>query len=167
MIEIFKKSLELIEGKFFLNNTNAIYSTGCKILTEAKKAIEYAQSQQLDGADDWAELQEKEDAKLRSFLYEANVKDSELFIFWSKTCKVILRSKLQPELQYALDEIIHDLYCIGVNNYFAQGTHSFYATLESVYKLGGWPCGWVGTYPEGSLVVYARNPGLVHTVCSS
>lgn len=158
MIEIFKKSFELIDSEVFLNNANALYSMDFKIVTEAKKAIEYAQNQQLDNADDWAELEEKEDAKLLSFLYEANIKDYELFVFWQKNCKAVLQEKIPSDLKYAIDEIIHDLYCIGINNHFAKGAQSFYSTLESVYRLGGWPCGWEGTYPEGSLVVYAKNP---------
>lgn len=31
---------------------------------------------------------------------------------------------------------------------------SFFDLLWSVYRQGGWPCGWEGNYPEGRLVVF-------------
>lgn len=158
MIEIFESSLKLINSEIFLNNSNSIYLYDFKIVNDIQIAIEYAQSQQLSGAANWAELEEKEDAKLNSFLYSANYQDYDFFVFWSKQCKTLLISKIASELKYILDEIIHDLYCIGINNHFANAAHKFYSTLETVYKLGGWPCGWAGDYPEGTLVVYAKNP---------
>lgn len=30
----------------------------------------------------------------------------------------------------------------------------FYLNLLEIYESGNFPCGWIGTYPEGSLAVY-------------
>jgi hypothetical protein len=32
--------------------------------------------------------------------------------------------------------------------------HTFFLTLLEIYEAGNFPCGWIGTWPEGSLVVY-------------
>jgi hypothetical protein len=32
--------------------------------------------------------------------------------------------------------------------------HTFFLTLLEIYEAGYFPCGWIGTWPEGSLVVY-------------
>ena len=61
--------------------------------------------------------------------------------------------KTETALHDLLDAISHDMYCIGINHHFANGTQHFYALLESAYQLGGWPNGWIEDYPEGNLVV--------------
>lgn len=33
-------------------------------------------------------------------------------------------------------------------------TDNFYEKIFEVYKQGGWPCGWKGTYPIGEIIVY-------------
>jgi hypothetical protein len=34
----------------------------------------------------------------------------------------------------------------------------FYKTLLDAYLSGGWPCGWLGKYPEGKMIVLDPNP---------
>ncbi|MGY0694933.1 hypothetical protein ACW2QC_19560 [Virgibacillus sp. FSP13] len=39
-------------------------------------------------------------------------------------------------------------------------TDNFYERVFKVYKEGGWPCGWKGTYPNGEMIAFvpaARN----------
>jgi hypothetical protein len=34
----------------------------------------------------------------------------------------------------------------------------FYEDLLDAYLSGGWPCGWLGKYPEGKMIVLDPNP---------
>jgi hypothetical protein len=34
----------------------------------------------------------------------------------------------------------------------------FFSRILAVYEQGGWPCGWLGKYPEGKLIVLDPNP---------
>ncbi|PFI73957.1 hypothetical protein COK13_29330 [Bacillus cereus] len=34
---------------------------------------------------------------------------------------------------------------------------NFYERIFEVYKLGVWPCGWEGEYPEGRIIVYSPD----------
>ena len=55
---------------------------------------------------------------------------------------------LWPEIQ---DTVLRDLCWAHVE--YAIESPGFFRGLLPVYKMGYWPCGWVGEYPEGRFAV--------------
>jgi hypothetical protein len=58
--------------------------------------------------------------------------------------------------QYAetVDDVLGDLINVASSRaVFSAGDRLFDKVWEA-YRAGGWPCGWIGDYPEGRLVVY-------------
>ena len=41
-------------------------------------------------------------------------------------------------------------------SYF-QELHPFSEKLLDIYKIGGFPCGWRGDFPEGEILIYSKN----------
>lgn len=62
-------------------------------------------------------------------------------------------------LQYIdiFEEIIGDLHMCALNRLVNGKVDNFYERIFEVYKLGGWPCGWEGEYPEGRVIVYSPD----------
>lgn len=65
---------------------------------------------------------------------------------------------LQPELYehefLGFDPLIGYLTYIIKHRAIEGVRLGYWETLYSVLKTGGCPCGWIGDYPEGRLVVY-------------
>lgn len=60
--------------------------------------------------------------------------------------------KTGPLLDVA-EEAYEDMYDMGA--YLISGDKSLFGhRLYEAYSAGGWPCGWSGEYPEGSMIVY-------------
>lgn len=52
------------------------------------------------------------------------------------------------------EEVEGDLTMCALNRLVNGKTDNFYEKIFEVYKVGGWPCGWKGTYPNGEVIVY-------------
>ena len=52
------------------------------------------------------------------------------------------------------EEVEGDLTMCALNRLVNGKTDNFYEKIFEVYKQGGWPCGWKGTYPKGEMIVY-------------
>ena len=52
------------------------------------------------------------------------------------------------------EEVEGDLTMCALNRLVNGKTDNFYEKIFEVYKAGGWPCGWKGTYPNGEVIVY-------------
>jgi hypothetical protein len=55
------------------------------------------------------------------------------------------------------DEIVADMELCFKNEVFGAPS-KLYSKMLRVYEHGGWPCGWLGKYPEGKLIVLDPNP---------
>jgi hypothetical protein len=56
-----------------------------------------------------------------------------------------------------VDQVASDFYhCAYKRAVFGIESH-FFETLYECYCAGGWPCGWKGEYPAGTLVIYLPN----------
>lgn len=60
-----------------------------------------------------------------------------------------------PELYESIvDDVVADLSnCAYSRAVFGAGDRLF-DRIWDAYRQGGWPCGWIGAYPEGELVVF-------------
>ena len=52
--------------------------------------------------------------------------------------------------------------CENFGTFFIEYTyldklHPFNEKLLDIYKLGGFPCGWRGEFPEGKILIYSKN----------
>ena len=47
-----------------------------------------------------------------------------------------------------------DLTMCALNRLVNGKTNNFYEKVFELYKEGGWPCGWKGTYPKGEFIVF-------------
>jgi hypothetical protein len=52
------------------------------------------------------------------------------------------------------EEVEGDLTMCALNRLVNGKTDNFYEKIFEIYKQGGWPCGWKGTYPIGEIIVY-------------
>ncbi|MGG2088038.1 cytoplasmic protein [Priestia aryabhattai] len=52
------------------------------------------------------------------------------------------------------EEVEGDLTMCALNRLVNGKTDNFYEKIFEVYKQGGWPCGWKGTYPIGEIIVH-------------
>ncbi|MED0868006.1 cytoplasmic protein [Bacillus spizizenii] len=52
------------------------------------------------------------------------------------------------------EEVESDLYKCAINRLVNGNKDNLFEKMFQVYKSGGWPCGWRGTYPEGQLVAF-------------
>lgn len=79
-----------------------------------------------------------------------------------ETLGPLVESKIVPfQKQHGLDErLIHavqwDILGALMENSFMKSKHScfFFLELLQVYEAGHFPCGWIGEWPEGKLVLY-------------
>ena len=68
----------------------------------------------------------------------------------------LLERSLPAEYLEAAEEIASDLIaCVSARAHV--GSHRFFDLLRGAYDLGGWPCGWVGPYPDGKMIVFCPN----------
>lgn len=52
------------------------------------------------------------------------------------------------------EEVEGDLTMCALNRVINGKTNNFYERLFEIYKSGGWPCGWSGSYPSGKLIAF-------------
>ncbi|MEC1635787.1 cytoplasmic protein [Bacillus mojavensis] len=52
------------------------------------------------------------------------------------------------------EEVESDLYKCAINCLVNVTKDNLFEKMFQVYKSGGWPCGWEGTYSEGKLVAF-------------
>jgi hypothetical protein len=71
--------------------------------------------------------------------------------------KLLLPKHLEEETNSMRDEIFVDFQGALLNEFFGRPSVLFTRILE-VYEQGGWPCGWLGKYPDGKLIVLDPNP---------
>ncbi|MFC2154863.1 hypothetical protein ACFLRB_00015 [Acidobacteriota bacterium] len=53
--------------------------------------------------------------------------------------------------QEILDTVLRDLAWVLIENEFR--LPGFFTELLKIYRLGYWPCGWIGNYPKGRYAV--------------
>lgn len=69
-----------------------------------------------------------------------------------RTCN----ESLVQDIPFIWDAIQQDfLFYIGSQN--SRISSDLFTRVNDIYLSSGWPCGWMGTYPEGKLVVYSRD----------
>ncbi|CAG9614816.1 hypothetical protein BACCIP111899_04049 [Bacillus rhizoplanae] len=126
------------------------------IVNEYERAQELACSQDLDEVENvWDDIKSSESGEIIGKLYENGLNSMERPIR-----EVIQSSENYPgdfASQYidVFEEIVGDLHMCALNRLVNGKTDNFYERIFEIYKLGGWPCGWEGKYPQGRMIVYS------------
>lgn len=146
----FAKGNNLLQNQ----NTNADWHV-VHDLNEAKRFAWEA----MVGPDEylWTDLRERRmaDVRGRSYELEGFTETKETLMGTLKQFTMLVRRKLDDEHSELLDDIVGDLHSCAFTR-AVDGASGFFEKLFTAYRAGGWPCGWLGDYPSGQLVVYIR-----------
>ena len=77
-------------------------------------------------------------------------------IAYDKALNAASKSSACQELEEgisAADAVAYDVAAAAVE-IATSSEETFFTNLMHWYRLGHWPCGWEGRYPEGKLIVY-------------
>lgn len=128
------------------------------IETDLDKAKERAWTQDPnEGEEIWADLRAQQKAQVLKKRYTFvgfDAADREL-VKLSDELRIILSDRLHGQLADLLDDVASDLYYIAWKRAVLGTETEFFETVFEAYKAGGWPCGWRGSYPTGSLIVFS------------
>lgn len=66
----------------------------------------------------------------------------------------IVKSRVTQQHRELVDDIIGDLRNCAFNRAINGLADLFFEQMFSIYRAGGWPCGWQGDYPSGKFLTY-------------
>lgn len=125
------------------------------ITHDYEEAQELAWSQDSEIVDTvWESVKAFESGEILGILYEENITHIE------KSLRELFHSSKGYPDNFVLDyidifeEITEDLLQCALNRLIYGETDNFFERVFQVYKQGGWPCGWDGTYPDGRMFIY-------------
>ncbi|OOG85438.1 hypothetical protein B0E42_13835 [Pseudomonas sp. A25(2017)] len=105
----------------------------------------------------WADLRSEKMSEVWDVVYGWGEKYTEMDIKLSELLGELSHSvqkQLSPKHRELLDDVVSDLKCCLYSRAVQGKTNNFFEGIFSAYLSGGWPCGWVGSWPKGSLLVY-------------
>ncbi|MGD6793099.1 cytoplasmic protein [Metabacillus indicus] len=153
--QLVEEVLNLTKNIKFTYNNNLV-NTDVVLVNEYEIAQELAWSQDLDVVENvWEDIKSLESGEVIGKLYEENLNSLEKPIR-----EIIQSSKNYPEdivSKYIdiFEEITGDLHVCALNRLVNGKTNNLYEKIFEAYKLGGWPCGWEGEYPQGRMIVFS------------
>lgn len=125
------------------------------------KALEIAWSQDLpDSHLPWSDLREAkmgEVMEVRYSLSDFNETDAALGKLVDQFGD-ILSNRLKGKHKELLDEVVGDMYNAAYSRAVNGISDNLLEQIFTIYKNGGWPCGFKGDYPDGNLIVYLPSP---------
>lgn len=69
-----------------------------------------------------------------------------------------LRNSLPNSLSNFFENVVVDLRNCAINRAINGHSNNFYEQIFSIYKAGGFPCGWKGEYPSsGKIIAYFKE----------
>jgi hypothetical protein len=162
---------KLLEKKDFLSKTYTGSTELAIVIRDVSLADHYSWMQDASeaGADPpsrfpnwlgsdfefWSELRDLERAKIKKGKAKVQDKFSSYLstLVWDR---LTLPASLEEGIGTLRDEIYADMEDAYLNEYLGQPSALFDQILEA-YEQGGWPCGWLGKYPSGKLIVLDPN----------
>ncbi|EIT84460.1 hypothetical protein A374_15082 [Fictibacillus macauensis ZFHKF-1] len=155
--QLVEEVISFITNLQFFNNENLL-NRDVVMVNQYERAQELALSQDLDEVENvWEDIKSSEGGEIIGQLYEHDLNSMERPIR-----EIIQSSENHPDdfvVQYIdiFEEIIGDLHMCALNRLVNGKVNNFYERIFEVYKLGGWPCGWEGEYPQGRIIVYSPD----------
>jgi hypothetical protein len=144
-----------------LNITPAVTDSSVIIENDFNRALYKARTQDIeeDGDEDkltWQDIRSEEE----SYVYDKIYKLSDFSAVEKAMTELLttfaecLYRYLPGQYDEITNDIIGDLYACAKARAVDEDGSPFFERLLKIYQSGGWPCGWEGRYPEGTLVVY-------------
>lgn len=127
---------------------------GIKTIGHFEEAISLALDEQT-----WTDIREEEMSLVRKELYNIpNYRDFKNQLNdIDERLNSYLEDNVLDEFSDAFNEIFSDFLNIAINRAVNGNKNNFHEKLFEIYKAGGWPCGWEGSYPKGKIVAYFNN----------
>ena len=148
-----------VENGSILNGNKTLTNSEWEIISNFEHAKDNAWNKVI-GKEEWlwTDIREREMSKVKGHAYKiegfSSYKDNLLGLLNIFT--LYLKRQIPTEFQDILDDAIGDLYNSAYNRCVFGRTNNFFENIYEIYKLGCWPCGWIGGYPNGQLCIF--NP---------
>jgi len=153
--------LEFAEkGSLLLSSSLGEEMHNCIVIHDLDLAKKFAWSQTpASSSFSWVELREREMGKVlkaRYTLPDFNAIDAALGGLID-SLGTILSKRLRGDYRELIDDVLGDLHNCAYQRAVFGYKDSLFEAVFSIYKLGGWPCGWQGEFPEGKLIVFIAD----------
>jgi len=104
----------------------------------------------------WTDIREREMASVHGASYKIEGFQEVLDRIWEihDLFFALLKKQLDKEAYLVVNDILADLYNCAVSRSVCGTRREFFENMFRLYRLGGWPCGWEGKYPQGRMCVY-------------
>lgn len=158
--ELFERMLKIIWFSNFGNKLNQNINFNINYA----KNIEECKNYYTDI--NWEETTLEARNMLTEFLHNKYQKDYSKWNVHAKEGKIFLEKNIIPKIelyckQNNLDKVFidcveWDLLGVIMESYYCKikNKPTFFEELFKIYENGNFPCGWVGKYPNGSLIVF-------------
>jgi len=104
----------------------------------------------------WTDIREKAVSDLKATTYSGFESGVARFDF-AKLLPILtkhVKMQLDEKHRDLLDDIVADLFNSACNRALHGSDDHFFEHVFSIYRFGGWPCGWQGDYPDGRFLTY-------------
>jgi hypothetical protein len=146
-----------------LSPRTAIRGDNLLIIEDFEQAKDYAWHRFIsddENAPNWTDLRAEEVARLLGATYDdpslASVRASIRATGQRFADEIVL----PPVFEAAFEDITADLQHVALSRVVMKAPPGLFTQMWDVYRQGGWPCGWEGSYPDGRLVVF--QPAVDH-----
>ncbi|BCB04106.1 hypothetical protein [Bacillus sp. KH172YL63] len=142
----------------FQSETTNNISNETVIINDIKKA-EHLAYDEIFGEDEynWKDIRELEMSEVWGIYYAMS--ESEKPKGLEGLLGIIADNVRKSSFKYSIfyDDVVADLTNCAINRAINGKNSSFFEELFDVYKLGAFPCGWKGDYPEGEIIAFKMN----------
>jgi hypothetical protein len=160
MQALFDEVVRFAEEGSLLRPSGPLVGDRVLVIDDFAQACDYAYRRYITDAANawnWTDLRAHQviekpadlsDAELSAVQAEADTLEERLF--------ALVSARLPPRYASLVDDIAADLEnCAYIRAAFGAAVGDrLFDRMWDAYRHGGWPCGWVGAYPEGKLVVF-------------
>ncbi len=145
--------LQLIHTGRILNPTHSA-PAGIVVVSDLDRAIQDAWTQTYAPDErTWTDIREREVAHLKGKIYgtpEYHALNRQVEAARQALLRA-LDAKLSPRYEDLIDDMDADLSNCILSRVVLGTQSRFFEMMFEIYRSGGWPCGWEGSYPTGTM----------------
>ncbi|MRX72857.1 cytoplasmic protein [Bacillus lacus] len=153
--QLVKEVMDFIRNNKMFNKNN-FHENNLEVINDFNEAQNLAWSQDSSEVDTvWEYVKSQEAASIVEKVYDLDLvtQQDDIYDFFSDHDNY--SNDFLPFVYIDINEEVEgDLTMCALNRLVNGKTDNFYEKIFEVYKQGGWPCGWKGTYPIGEKIVY-------------
>ncbi|MGC5327296.1 hypothetical protein [Brevibacillus sp. SYSU BS000544] len=104
----------------------------------------------------WSDIRQLEMAKVKGKIYKLETSQRPTGLEEiTENVERGLREEITDTYSDFFENVLVDLRNCAINRAVNGQTNNFYEQVFKIYKAGGFPCGWDGSYPEsGKIIAY-------------